>query len=191
MISIKNIRRSDLPQNNNQATREPGRPLCAGFATPIGRMLFCLIASRSTGRASTPTTEITKLIRQALNRMAIMRTSYAFKTISRYSLPKRLAKEKPEIVTAILYHNGFGAFISSPIWDQLSRETQAGLLIHEALRQIQFQYGFSDLDDEHLQAITATLVDRSPSLSVELESLMSPQLRRLCAVSLTGKIVRC
>lgn len=128
------------------------------------------------------TQELIKLIQQSLNRMAIIEVPYKFKTISRYYLPSEILNLKPKIITAILYMDGYGAFVSSPIWNQLSIETQAGLLIHESIRQIQFRYGFHDLTDAKLQYLTAFIMDRSPESSGALDNYMSSQLLRLCYV---------
>lgn len=75
--------------------------------------------------------------------------------------PFYLAPSLPEVahieVAAYYYkkdNHSMSVSISRPIWNQMQLRDQAGLLIHEALRQVQFGFG-NGYDDETLQRITA------------------------------------
>jgi len=131
--------------------------------------------------------ELIILIKTALSRMRYVRVPFLFNTQQRFVIPQNLKMKKAQIRTAILYLDKFGAFISTPVWDDLDPETQAGLFIHEAIRQIQFQYGFHDLTDANLQYITALIVDGAFGAPQSFEFLMSPSLHRLCFVLAVAK----
>ncbi len=128
------------------------------------------------------TTSFIKMVQGALANMPVTEAPYHFKLISRYYLPKEILRLKPKITTAIVYLDGYGAFVSSPIWNNLDVETQAGLLIHESIRQIQFRYGFYDLSDQNLQYLAAHIMDSSPEIMGDLSPYLSPQLLNLCQV---------
>jgi hypothetical protein len=111
------------------------------------------------------------------------RTSHQFNKVSRYQLARSLERKCRDIQTAILYLPLYGCIISSPVWDTLDLETQAGLIVHEALRQVQGLHGLYDLTDEQLQSITAQIMDGTPSATSSFQSWMSPKLTRLCFVT--------
>ncbi len=126
-----------------------------------------------------------KMLRQALINMPIIEVPYHLKLISRYYLSEEILSLKPKITTAIVYMKGYGAFVSSPIWNNLDVETQAGLLIHESIRQVQFRYGFDDLSDQNLQYLTALIIDTEPETNGDLSPYFSPSL--LILSHATGK----
>jgi hypothetical protein len=53
--------------------------------------------------------------------------------------------------------------LSSPLWQQSDTNARAGILILEALRQIQAQFGLPRLSDERLQSLTSTIVNVEPN----------------------------
>lgn len=131
--------------------------------------------------------ELILLIEQAIDRMSFLRTTHRFRIMPRYVLPPTLSRRKFEIETAVLYVPEYGAILSAPAWDALDVETQAGLIVHESLRQVQNLYGFTDLSDAQLQVITAVIMDVQASAEFSLETFMSTTVRRLCVVRAIGK----
>lgn len=126
-----------------------------------------------------PSLLLLAMIQDAMDNMSYLRTTLEFKEISRYDLAPSLKARHPEVKTVILYAPHYlGALISTPEWDACDTETQAGLLVHEAMRQVQGAYQFNDLTDEQVQAITAMIMDVAPSADASFEPYMSPKLAR-------------
>lgn len=120
-------------------------------------------------------------IRGALDRMTYSLTDSTFREIPKYDLPEAVkdahpfTREKGSVQTAILYVPRYGSIISAPAWKCLDEETRAGLLIHEALRQIQsFYENFPKpkdrFSDEQLQWVTAKIISGSPKGNETLET---------------------
>lgn len=91
-----------------------------------------------------------------------------------------------QIETAVMYVPTFGTTISEPLWKQLDSKTKWGLLLHEAIRQIQMFYNFVDLSDKNLQLLVATMVTEG-FISQNIEKYFSPMLARYVqSLSLSG-----
>lgn len=115
--------------------------------------------------------ELVRMIRLTMSQMAYYQTSERIDAIpSQYSLPDQFKKNQTKILSAILYLPDCGSIISAPIWNQLDAETQAGLLIHEALRQIQGAHQFTDFSDAQLENVTDQILDHDPKTSPDLET---------------------
>jgi hypothetical protein len=92
------------------------------------------------------------------------------RVLPEYHLPSSIPLSFPKykINGAIVYEEGFGARISIPAWNSLGEMSQAGLIVHEALRHIQIHYG-SSLSNEKLQKVVAKIMLNNPSLPEELD----------------------
>jgi hypothetical protein len=124
-----------------------------------------------------------EILVKTIQAMSYKRTTHQFNVISRYELSSSLKSKCTAIQTAILYLPHYGGIISSPVWDSLDLETQAGLIVHEALRQVQGLYLLYDLTDEQLQMITALIMDGKSSSDLSFSRWMSPKLARLAFVT--------
>ena len=125
------------------------------------------------------------MIKRTLAKMAFLRTPLRFKILDRYDLNPLLKQANPDIQMAVLYLPKYGAIISESPWDNVDLETQAGLLIHEAIRQIQGAFTYYDLTDWALQAITAKIMDVTPSNDESFAPfvLISPRFLNRCLVT--------
>lgn len=101
-----------------------------------------------------PSAALMDLIANSIRQMSYLRTTQLFNVIPAYELSPALKRKRPEIWLAILYQPLLGSIISAPVWDLLDRETQAGLIIHEGLRQIQGVYLFRE-SNLQIQMMTA------------------------------------
>lgn len=108
--------------------------------------------------------DLVKMIEHAIDRVPYFKTSSEFALSRQFTVSDELRKLCPglEVKTAILYLPKFGSIVSEPLWNSLDADTQAGLLIHEALRQIQFAYQYGTKNGD-LEAITAHLMDGDPA----------------------------
>lgn len=183
--------------DENNCEAQPSAPVAAG--PEVGPLLeadraaFDLASEkldawivRLSGAQQT-SSELVQMLKQNLTRVTYSRTSHRFKVPPRYYLPESIRGKNGNIETAILFLDLYGAFISAPVWDSLDVETQAGLLIHEAFRQFQFQYGFKDITDKQIQMVTATIMLNEPSAQISFEKWMSTMLHRLCFVRALAK----
>lgn len=92
---------------------------------------------------------------------------YTFDKLRRYAgfhLPDSVEvdNEALKVRTAILYDRLLGPVIYAPLWNKLSIETQAGLLIHEALRYFQAVHPQS-ISESQLQDLVATILLTDPA----------------------------
>ncbi len=93
------------------------------------------------------------LVKEGLKSIQFLITPLRIKHLSRIYLPPRSICQKANLQTAILFDNGF-LYISLPVWNKLGLLSQAGLLIHESLRNVQIlqQLDGTDADLERLTA---------------------------------------
>lgn len=113
-------------------------------------------------------------IEYAMDHMSYLRTTHTFSIPPSFELEPKLRARHPTVSAAILYTPKFGAIISGPAWDAADHETQAGLLIHESMRQLQGGFeGLSGVTDRNIQDITALIMDSDPR---SLTSFMSQHL---------------
>lgn len=127
---------------------------------------------------------LARILEETIRRMGYSRTSSTFAELPEHlNVPDLTRKAHPglKVRTVILYVPKYGSIISEPIWRQLDLETRIGLVIHEALRQLQGPYGYTDLDDKALQRLTGTLMYTDPGKTGTLERLpyLTPELLRL------------
>ena len=87
--------------------------------------------------------------------------------IHEYSAPSSVPETS--LKTAVFYHPQIGAVFSAPIVNQMGDASQAGLIIHEALRQIQMAYGESGMSNQLLQEVTAQIVLSEPGAGETLD----------------------
>lgn len=106
---------------------------------------------------------LTRMIEDAMGSVPYLRTSSAFALSPQFTLAPEAKRKCPklEIQTSILYLPKYGSIISAPYWDALDVDTQAGLLIHEAFRQVQMGYLYHT-ENGDLEAVTAQLIDGDP-----------------------------
>jgi len=106
------------------------------------------------------------LLEEVIRSMSFTKVDLRFKVLPRHYLPSQIREECPNVQTAILFLQSRGAIVSSPVWDPLDINVQVGLVIHEALRQIQVIYlnGFSEpgLTDTQIQGITGQIMVLEP-----------------------------
>lgn len=135
--------------------------------------------------------ELINLVRESINNMFYLRTSKHLIPNDKVFLPENLKLLNPIITTVIHYDRHFGVLISSPIWDTLSTETQAGLIIHEGMRNIQLHY-IAQLSEQQIQKITAIILDTSLISVYELnfKDLLGPILIGILG-GISKKNVRC
>lgn len=67
-----------------------------------------------------------------------------------------------DLKTVVLYHPKVGAVFSVPTYSKMDDLSKAALIIHEALRQIQFAYGETQFTNATLQEITARIFLSKP-----------------------------
>ncbi len=93
------------------------------------------------------------LVEEGLKSIQFMITPLKIRPLSRVYLPEGAACQRSNLHTAILFDNGF-LYISLPEWNSLGILSQAGLLIHESLRNVQIlqQLDGTDADLERLTA---------------------------------------
>lgn len=100
-------------------------------------------------------------------------TNQRLKDIETIVNPKNLMNLK--LTTAAAYITKFrGTVISVPIWNALGELSQAGLIIHEALRHIQLSqifYSATILTDEDVRVITSTLLLEDNSTFKSLDKM--------------------
>lgn len=141
-----------------------------------------ILSTYSNGRGLLPdsqtTTGFIELVEVALENMAFLKTDSYFATLPRYDLNVGFQEMNPEVIMPILYISEFGAIISVPIWNELDVFTQAGLLIHEAIRQIQGAYQFKDLPDLNLQVLTAIILTQDSS-QYDISSWLPGSLQKI------------
>lgn len=88
-----------------------------------------------------------------------------------FTIPTTLsAKITSQQLIKIAYYNPlFEVWLSRPIWNRgLGDLTKAGIIIHEALRQMQLRYE-AEIKEEHLQKITAYILLATPGQWLPLE----------------------
>ncbi len=98
-------------------------------------------------------------LKTALRETSFLRTSHLFEVLGRYVAPEGFENRNAYVGTVALYLPQYGVLISSPAWDSYDRESQALILIHEALRQFQIS-SIEDLSDHALQLMVAHLAER-------------------------------
>lgn len=102
----------------------------------------------------------TLTIEQALSQLIFAKTSYRFGAPERAAIPPGSACGDGHTRQVIQYVDSI-AVISIPTWNELGLVSQSGLLIHEALRQIQIYDGYHGTDAE-LEQVTAHIEDNDP-----------------------------
>jgi hypothetical protein len=121
-----------------------------------------------TWEASSPT--IIKMIEQALPNVDWRFSEFKVTTGNEtFVASDETRKVCTKIRPAILYTQQFGALVSGADWIAGGDSTQAGWIIHEALRYVQLNYS-SDLSTEKLQKLTATILLEDPSKIETLET---------------------
>lgn len=118
--------------------------------------------------------QLVKMIDQAMRNVPYFFVNRGLSLSEQFTLANEAkAKcENLEVKTAIRFLPKYGSFISNPLWSSADLDTQAGLLIHEALRQVQITYEF-DIKNEDLENITASLVDGLPDPDRRLQESSS------------------
>lgn len=97
-----------------------------------------------------------KSLKQAIWRF----TPLVLEETGSYVLPPQIRGGK--VFTAIIYTEKYGAWISIPIWNQVGDFTQAGLLLHEAGRQMQIDWNI-ELTNQEIQDIVARIMLETPN----------------------------
>ena len=121
-----------------------------------------------------------------------MRTTHTFAT-HQYYLPPEVQNLNYVIQTAILYTEEYGSVISGAAFDILDLETQAQLLIHESIRQLQFAYHFT-MDNKSLQDLTALLLeppqaDKAHRILASMPPTLIGYIQLACGISSEGGLV--
>ncbi|NUM88667.1 MAG: hypothetical protein HUU37_05645, partial [Bdellovibrionales bacterium] len=99
-------------------------------------------------------------IEDALSSMEFYALRSGLKHQRGFSVPPVLRERYPQgvLVTAAAYGTNInGAVISAPVWDSLGVFSQAGLIVHEALRDIQLG-AVDEMPDEILQETAARII---------------------------------
>jgi hypothetical protein len=105
---------------------------------------------------------------------------YTFKKLRTYEafhFPES-DSDTTKTATAVFYDQAFGPIVYAPYWNDLSLTSQAGLLIHEALRYFQV-INPDSLTDEMIQHITATIILEQDENTLQLGAPLLETLRML------------
>lgn len=131
------------------------------------------VASSKVNQWLTNSPVVAKLILQALSSMQFKCVNHGIELSRTYEGNI----DANSVRTAVLYHKQHGAILSVPVWERLGLKSQAGLLVHEALRHISIQYGLA-LSHISIQNLTAQIFFAQPSAgnSLDDESLLSGHL---------------
>ena len=143
-------------------------------------------ASEILDRWSSNSPELVKMIREAMVKATYFRTSGRFTIVPQFTMNPALRRLCPRLEqeTGIHFLPKFGSIISDPLWREIDLDTQAGLLIHEALRQIQMAYIFKTANGD-LEWITGQLIDGDPKSSPPLQE--QPQVNGMFRRLLEGQ----
>jgi hypothetical protein len=100
----------------------------------------------------------------------------------KYWVPEEFKEKNKQLrfETAAYYQNETGAVVSVKIYNQMDQLSQAGLWLHEAIRQLQIDYG-AEMSEKALETITAKILLEDPynSLSLDDPSLYGPTLGKV------------
>ncbi len=132
--------------------------------------------------------ELLTLLESSLRSTTYVKINRELKLNRSFEWPNNLTRQEPiRVETAILFLDRFGAVISTPVWTKLGTQTKVGLLIHEAFRQIQNQYGLHDILDRQIQFLTALILSERLESNVSLEPFMSRSLYQSCQMRVLAK----
>ena len=112
-------------------------------------------------------------LRNALTNAPIFYTDYVYGGKDKnYWIPPALLNQilPDSIKTLSFYAKNIGILIAKSDFESLDLFNQVALLIHEAIRHLQLQYGFS-ITNEKLQMITANVVFEIPYLPEDMQSV--------------------
>lgn len=141
--------------------------------------------------------DLVEMIEEAMIMAPYLRTSSRIQAVPEYTLNPEISRLCPgaKPVTAIHFLPRYGSILSDPLWSAADLDTQAGLLIHEALRQIQLGYYFRSLNPQanpreqftnaDVEAITAQIIDGDPNVAPGPQN--SPHIRGRLRRHLDGK----
>lgn len=108
--------------------------------------------------------QLISLLQEALIRTPWRYTPLDVRLVERFVIPKELGDPKTvSLKPCVLYTKLYGAWISVDCWNSVGDLTQAGIIVHEALRQLQIQY-FYPIDDLLIQMLTAKIMLTEPQI---------------------------
>jgi len=88
--------------------------------------------------------------------------------IERFHLPEGFDRRQVRLETIVLYDKSYGAIFSDRLYSRLGDRSKAGLIIHEALRQIQIAYD-DRMSEKSLQEATARILMDQPQSGETLD----------------------
>lgn len=109
------------------------------------------------------------LLEQALRSMTFYKTPSEIHRLLRIAIPTGSNCRTENLRTVVRYSDG-SVNISIPEWNKLGRQSQAGLLIHEGLRQLQLLYQLGGSDFQ-LERLTPLILYGNPTSPIVLDGL--------------------
>jgi hypothetical protein len=100
-------------------------------------------------------------VEAALSSIAFLKSNVSVGQAYKASIPSGSVCAGNHSTTVVTYGKNRNALISIPKWNSLGLKSQAGMLIHEALRYVQIDAG-KDGSDSDLQALAAKIVLKDP-----------------------------
>ncbi len=127
--------------------------------------------------------ELFERTENAIDKMQFTYTPFRLKVVPEYSMPDGVQIESDQMISAVIYKSYEGARISSPVWDSIGVLTQEGLLVHEALRNLQIS-GQAKMGNSILQKLTAILILETPSSAAyhRLQHILPESLQQIKAL---------
>lgn len=123
--------------------------------------------ARSWGQEDEGTRRISNLLVSAIKSNEFSQSVYIYnRPVKGCPVPQSLTGK---VHAGVYYDDKVGALLFLPVWNRLDAESQAGLLVHEALRMIQVSME-SGMSNRAIQLITASVVRGSPSVKQVLQA---------------------
>lgn len=128
----------------------------------VSKLKAYQIAKAALDKWKTNSPIVVNFINDALENMPFVYTQF------KQNSPNKKLNPNIKIQNVVVYHKNFGARISAPVFNSLGLQSQAALLIHEALRHVQITYN-QDVDTDSIIQLTKQIITGEPNGGEKLE----------------------